>query len=83
MKRSSVRVAQWSETREKSYENYCNEILFHRNLQVVFVEDSVYLKDGDEETFLTVVTKPKQTWYEIWKCLKDKFGVTGIIDLKK
>ncbi|WP_252793436.1 hypothetical protein [Mucilaginibacter flavidus] len=69
-KRSSVRKSIWSDTREASYKEYCDEILFVKKMTLTFDDAFVYLRSADEERFLLEISKPKATWYEIWLKLK-------------
>jgi hypothetical protein len=69
--RSSLRKANWSETREGHYLESCNQILFDRRMQLVIGEVEVFLLSGEQQTFLLEINKPKRMWYEIWLKLKD------------
>jgi hypothetical protein len=68
--RSSLNKAHWSETREKGYQEFCDQILFDKKLEIRINGDEVYLKSADEERLFMIISKPKSTWYEIWVQLK-------------
>lgn len=70
MKRASVSKANWSEIRESDYNEYCDQILFDKKLQLVINDNEVYIKSDNEEIFLLKISKPKSMWYEIWLQLK-------------
>ena len=65
MKRSS-----WYPAKEDYFKKECNQILYQRNLQLIFNESEVYFKSEKEEGLLLIIEKPKRTWYEIWKKLR-------------
>jgi hypothetical protein len=68
--RFSLRKANWSETREVSYKEYCDKILFDRHQKLVIDDNRVYLKSAEGERLLLEIIEPKSTWYEIWLQLK-------------
>jgi hypothetical protein len=73
-RRSSVKKAEWSGTREEHYRKECEEMLFHRNLKLHTEGDHIYLKSENFQTFLTTILKPKTLWYEIWLKLREVYA---------
>jgi hypothetical protein len=71
-KRHSLDKAEWSETREQLYQKDCEDILLNNGQVLLFDDNKVYLKSGEEKALLMHVDKPKSMWYEIW--LKLKYG---------
>ena len=69
-KRYSLEKAEWSETREKQYQQDCENMLLNNGQELLFDENKVYLKSGKEKILLMHVDKPKSMWYEIWLKLK-------------
>jgi hypothetical protein len=70
MKSASVNKAKWFETREISYKEYCDQIIFAKKIELVFRGNEVYLKSKVDERLLLDISKPKAMWYEIWLQLR-------------
>ncbi|MGR6542598.1 hypothetical protein [Paenibacillus tundrae] len=73
-KRYSIEKAEWSETREKEYEQECRDIVFKFNDTLVQREGVIYLNKKDGQNVVIEPLNQKTLWYETWLTIKDIYS---------
>ncbi|RAR44273.1 hypothetical protein [Paenibacillus sp. MDMC362] len=73
-RRYSIEKAEWSETREKKYQQDCRDIVFKFDDELLQQDHAIYLNRKEGQTMVIKPLNQKTFWYEIWLKLKDFYN---------
>ncbi|KGE16357.1 hypothetical protein [Paenibacillus wynnii] len=73
--RFSSEKADWSDTREKQYKQYCLDIAFQFGDKLDAIECTVFLTKNNERIEIATPYKSKTFWYETWLQLKNFYKI--------
>lgn len=73
-RRYSIEKAEWSETREKKYQQDCRDIVVKFDDELLQQNDAVYLNIKEGQTMVIKPLNQKTFWCEIWLKLNDIYN---------